>query len=1119
MLHLHAADRALPLAERLAAVLAEVPADPLEPEWIAVPTLGMGRWLSLELARRLGAAGPGSGDGVAANLTYAFPGTLRTSVLAAGRPEVDGDPWSVERLAWPILEVLASQPAAGAGHPSPDVPAFARARRIADLFDRYHVHRPDMVRAWAAGRDVDGIGAPLAAHHRWQPELWRTARRHIGVASPPEALPGILAGLAAGTLAIPDLPSRLSLFGFPVLPGGQSFLDLVQAVAVSRDVHLCLLDPSPATSRRVRERTRVGAIEDPPAEVVTHPLLRSWGRLPRETAVLLAGAGIPPASWCPSPEEPAAPTLLERLQSDLRAGRAPSGGHALQPGDRTIQFHATHGPARQVEVLRDAVLHLLEADPSLREEDILVACPRVERFTTLIESAFGPSAGRPGPPAGGAPPLRYRVADRSIRGANTVIAGLATILDAVTGRFDAPTTLDLLALPALRRRYRFDDDDLARIGTWTSALNIRWGLDAAGREPFGVPASLATNTWQAGLDRLLIGIAVADDELAFSVGGVVPLGVEGDEADLVGRLADVMARLGGLADATAQARPVAEWIALLAELATAVLAPAPADAWHAEVLAKVLVDVVAEAGAEGKPSEVPLTFADLRRLLAPRLVSAPGRPDFFRGGITFTSLESLRWVPHRVVCLLGMDQAAFATGSVDGDDLAAASPQIGDRDPRGEGRQAVLEAVLAAGSHLVVVREGHDLRTNQVIPPAVVVAELQDAVAATVLPGTFAEGDQPIEVAHPRQAFDDRCFVPAALVGSGPWSFDPRARAGAAARRSRTRHREPFLAAPLAGTREEVIDLSDLHATIAHPIKAFLDARLQIRLPFTEEAPATRLPVEVVELEQWKIGDRLLHATQDGADLHDQLAMEAALGALPPGTLGTAKARELDERVAGLLAAADSLGVRRGRPDLHPIDVILPDGTRVVGTVSGRLGGPDHGPARIGFGRIKAKYHLAAWLDLLALTAQDPTGSWRSVVVNHDTRGPVTRDLVVAGTSAAERAAAAADGLTLAADLLRRSRTEALPIFPTLTEALFLGKAAPSCWVGFKFPADREDRHVAVAYGDLDYDDVLAIPAEPHDPPGPGGRAERYAHHLWGTVNETSLDLASIDADRDRAST
>ena len=58
MLHLYSAGRARPLAARLAEVVSDPLADAFMPEWLAVPSDGMRRWLALELAGRLGTSGP-----------------------------------------------------------------------------------------------------------------------------------------------------------------------------------------------------------------------------------------------------------------------------------------------------------------------------------------------------------------------------------------------------------------------------------------------------------------------------------------------------------------------------------------------------------------------------------------------------------------------------------------------------------------------------------------------------------------------------------------------------------------------------------------------------------------------------------------------------------------------------------------------------------------------------------------------------------------------------------------------------------------------------------------------------------------------------------------------------
>ena len=50
----------------------------------------------------------------------------------------------------------------------------------------------------------------------------------------------------------------------------------------------------------------------------------------------------------------------------------------LAADDDSIRVHSCHGRGRQVEVLRDAVLHLLADDPTLEPRDVIVMCPDIE---------------------------------------------------------------------------------------------------------------------------------------------------------------------------------------------------------------------------------------------------------------------------------------------------------------------------------------------------------------------------------------------------------------------------------------------------------------------------------------------------------------------------------------------------------------------------------------------------------------------------------------------------------------------------------------------------------------------------------------------------------------------
>ena len=124
-------------------------------------------------------------------------------------------------------------------------------------------------------------------------------------------------------------------------------------------------------------------------------------------------------------------TLLGRLQRSLHDDALP----AREPrpvvprSDRSVQVHSCHGRTRQVEVLRDVVLGLLADDPTLEARDVLVMCPDVEAFAPLVSAVFGSEP---------AEKLRVRVADRSPRQVNPVLAVVGTLLNVVRAASPPP---------------------------------------------------------------------------------------------------------------------------------------------------------------------------------------------------------------------------------------------------------------------------------------------------------------------------------------------------------------------------------------------------------------------------------------------------------------------------------------------------------------------------------------------------------------------------------------------------------------------------------------------------------------------------------------------------------
>jgi exodeoxyribonuclease V gamma subunit len=1177
MLLVHRSERADYLVEALGDLLLDALDDPMTAEIVAVPTRGVERWLTQRLSHRLG-AGPGAGDGICANVQFPFPGSLvREATSIACGFDAETDPWPPERSVWPLIELVDAELcepylAPLAAHLRADTSErsgeeetlrrYATVRHLADLYDRYAVHRPDMVLRWAEaladpdGTERTGSAAECSAEGpgAWQAELWRHLRRRIGVPSPAERLETARARIADEPDLL-DLPPRMSLFGLTRLPA--SHLRILDAIATNRDVHLFLLYPSGRLWEKVEQLASrlphpIRRHVDPTAPTAANPLLRSWGRDAREMQLVLAAQGVSGGHHRPVPEQGGADlTVLQLLQADVRADRPPVGAPRpgadrderplLAPDDDSLRVHSCHGRLRQVEVMRDAILHLLADDPTLEPRDVVVMCPDIETFAPLIHAVFGSQNQPPSPaelddgeePEPGPPHVRVRLADRSIRQTNPILAVAAQLLDLASGRVTASEVLDLAGREPVCRRFRFDEDDLGQLERWVGETGIRWGLDREHRAPWKLEG-VRENTWQAGLDRLLLGVAMAEeDERLFN--GVLPLDdVSSGMVDLAGRFAELVERIQ-LAVARLQGpQTVSDWTKTLGDATESIAVASPHEQWQHDQLHRVLSDVAEAADSDGSngaagASASLLDLAEVRTLLGDRLRGRPTRANFRTGDLTICTLVPMRSVPHRVIGLLGLDDGAFPRHTAqDGDDLLLADPHVGDRDTRSEDRQLLLDALLAATEHLVVTYEGRDPRTNQERSPCVPIAELLDVVDRTVRIGEdpSSRARSKIVVEHPLQSFDQRNFCPGELRTEEAWSFDPVDLEGARSVAATPAERRPFLEHALDPVDTSVIQLDSLVRFLEHPVRAFLRERLGWYGTGGSDEVKDSLPVELDALEQWGVGDRMLAALLGGASLERAREAEHGRGLLPPGALADSTLADIETAVAGLAGVARSLSpIGRIAADSVEINVRLPDRRVLVGTVPD-VYRSDGDPAvacivRCLYSHLGQKHRLGAWARFLSLTAAHPEMTVTAVTIGRGTgtsKGAPRVDVVELPPLAGdvdERRALALGHLAVLADLYDRGMREPLPLFTktseTYVDAILNERdwkaECRKVWESYGdhgFTEGVEPEHELVLGGRLRFDDLLAE-APREDESGPGWKAHRsrfgrLAVRLWEPV-------------------
>ena len=1059
---LYTSNRLETLAEKLAGILRR-PGDPLAADIVVVQSRGMERWLSLALARL---------NGIAANGQFPFPNAFIEDIFKRQFGfEADSNPFERNALTFRILRLLPAMTRQDTAFGDlraylegdvNGVKGFQLAAEIADLLDQYLIFRPGMLLDWEK-RLPPEAGGPLA----WQPKLWQ---RLAGETPEPHraSLWKKLIETKEGRLVPADgLPKHVSLFGVSYLPA--YYLQILQALASVMRIDIYQLTPcqeywADIVSDREMARMRRGRPEDErpvdPGDLHLESgnrLLASMGGHGREFHTLLADLDCLVEDLF---EDVAPDTRLKAVQHDLlhlsdrsagrpgeRDRRPPAQGNGR---DRSIQIHACHGPMREIEVLRDQLLALLDEHPEIEPRDILVMTPDIETYAPYIQAVFGA-------PGDERLYLPFTIADRCLASASPLVNAFHHLLDLRAARFTRSHVLTLLEFEPLRTRFGFDAADMAAITEMIDRVGVRWGLDGTEKARWDLPVDDA-NTWRQGLDRLALGYALTGEPDRLFQHLLPDDGVQGSQADLIGRFSDWIETLARFSRKLDEHRSPQEWHHLLVKALTAFFVRDARYEYDFQTLERLLGDW--RQGALVGGLETPVDLDVVRAYLNRKLSGERYRGGFIAGGLTFGALLPMRSIPAQIVCLVGLNHDVFPRQDRPRSfDRMALEPRLGDRSRRNDDRYLFLEALLSARRCLYISYTGFDLHDNSVRPPSVLVSEL-----IGYLQEGFGCSETDLVVKHRLQAFSPAYFQTEA---TGLFSYNrDHARAArnlAASRRSRPAA-QPFLTVALDKCPDSFLRLTseDLLEALVHPCRFLLKRRLDIHLRTAIQAVEDRESFDLTSLERFRAGQWMASKIMAGMPSKEARALLQARGVLPPGETGRAVFRRLAEDVE---AFADQIRPFASKPALAPRRYQLSvDGYRIDGRIATLY--PD-GPLIFRYSHASGRALMAAWIEHLIFcqlaAADKETGA--TVLICRD---EVRRfEFIPDSARILERLL----------DVYFQAAHRPLPVFPKATPAFARGvfengktadqaqRAAHRAWEGhYKLPGDQDDPYIALAF-------------------------------------------------------
>ncbi|WIX34063.1 exodeoxyribonuclease V subunit gamma [Salinicola sp. JS01] len=700
-----------------------------------------------------------------------------------------------------------------------------------------------------------------------------------------------------------------------------------------------------------------------------NPLLAAWGAQGRDFIVGLYefesqdGGFDVETDLFQDPATDDAPSLLAQIQQDVLDLRHP-GELAREQGrkrtiaaeDASLSFYRVHSPLREVEVLHDRLLAAFDeasaAGAPLRPRDILVMVPEIDSYAPYIEAVFGQYA------ADDPRHVPFTIADQVASETHPLMVLVLALLELPERRLGVSELLDALDVPALRARFGIDEGELPRLRQWLAESGVRWGLSASHRRALGFPA-LHENSWAFGLERMLLGYSTGPlppestgplpprssgplpprssgplpprasgtsvgESAAWQFDAIVPFDeVGGLEADLAGRLAELVAALEEQRAALCAPGTPAEWRVRLGALLARMFQPAGLD--EHDVLARVDQALGRwQASCELAAFTQPIGLGVVRDALKAELDEGGLAQRFLAGKVNFATLMPMRAIPFRHIYLLGMSDGAYPRTRQPQDfDLMAGRARPGDRSRRDDDRYLLLEALLSARDRLTLSWVGFDQRDNTPRPPSVLIGELLDmleqgwqpAAAATT---DAAEGDdserrlaERLIETHPLQPFSRRYFLAddprftydaswAPLHGAG----EPAAGAGAAEAGAHPRTADDATAPAPERPQPpaEALGLNDLQRLLRRPWSVYL-GRLGVRFQRAEVPDEDSEPFTLDALEDHTLKRELLDAGRRGEPLVQVAERLRLAGRLPAAGFGQALIEPPLKRLSAQLAS------------------------------------------------------------------------------------------------------------------------------------------------------------------------------------------------------------------------
>lgn len=541
--------------------------------------------------------------------------------------------------------------------------------------------------------------------------------------------------------------------------------------------------------------------------------------------------------------------------------------------DDSIHIHSASSKLREVEILKDALQTLLQTE-SLSLSEICVVAPDIALYAPYIEMVFSETA------------LPYVIENASKHSSGSLLS----LLKLPEERYSLKSVTQLLKGEELREKWKFSLEEVAQLCRYFEKAHILEDLSGH------------ANSWEAGLDRLLMGFVLEGDDAL----PCIPF----SDIDLFSRFLEMFSRMQSDLAKLSEMRSLVGWVAFLCELTRTYFTDnSLCETLHA--LRRSCRTI----------QEHLFTFESMKRVLLSLSQEKTRRSNSLGSALTFSSIGARSLTQPRVLWCLGLDEKSFPRGDRASslcqiEQVSQAKPKRGSLD-----RFAFLEMLTKTTNRLIFSYERVDPQDNTHQAPSLLIEELNEYVK------THSGGSSIQTTHHPAFPLDPLYFSSDSIVKK--WDLEE----FAAARAFYSEEKQipvPFLNG-IGSENVQSISIRQLKICARNPLQLYFNETLRVFLSEDEDEEKKQFILPAFKSSELRKGSL-------ETSINALLRKAQARGEMPLGIFGSVASsdlvREAQEHVHYLkrfgVSAVNAVTLYQGR-----IPSIQSGGVPILGELEG----------------------------------------------------------------------------------------------------------------------------------------------------------------------------------------